>query len=105
MCGILRLYITRAEVVRSYWPFSVILSPGMAVELLSSYRKEGPAVLARAPRCAQSRGGLPQRIIIGFVQAFDSDLLMPTATITEGNRKLLIRVNGEKHQTTVRNNG
>jgi len=43
----------------------------MAVELLSPYRKEGPAVLARAPRCAQSRGGLPQRIIIGFVQALD----------------------------------
>src|SRR6476646_10654690 len=43
----------------------------MAVELLSSYRKEGPAVLARAPRCAQSRGGLPQRIIIGFIQALD----------------------------------
>jgi hypothetical protein len=47
------------------------LSPGMGVEILSSYRKEGPAVLARAPRCAQSLAGFPQRIFIGFIKTLD----------------------------------
>jgi hypothetical protein len=43
----------------------------MGVEILSSYRKEGPAVLARAPRCAQSLAGFPQRIFIGFIKTLD----------------------------------